>query len=168
MLPWLVIRPAFFSTVVEAAENETISIEIDDPQIPSARFTSEQIVRNDGLVGYDFAVNLNSQKLPVLQTISVSLFSCEIAGGKYSGPSQAEVIFILDAHESTLFNIEHRQTVSIPVGGNATFQLPALAQHDVSINGFNVAGNDLIFGETANFTHYTEGGLASFHVCDSD
>ena len=157
-----------FSTVIEAAENDTALVETNDSRIPGASYTSERITRNDSIVGYDFAVNLNSQKMPVFQSISVNLFSCSFSGGTYSGPDPINVIFTLEQHESTLFNIEHQQVIELEVDGSVDFQLPALSDYKVTVDGFHVAGVDGLFDETASFTHYAEGGITTLYLCDPD
>ncbi|WDE13155.1 PKD domain-containing protein [Thalassomonas haliotis] len=155
-----------FSTEIQVAENETITITVSDDTIPTAVYTSGSIVKSNGPGNYDFTLLLPVQQLPVMQTVTGLFFDCNDYLGQ--GPDSLEVNFALVEDESTLFAINYEQVYPMEVGENFSISLPAYGKFDVSTEGFWLSTiNEPEYGAVTRLTNLYTGdtGITSLNVC---
>ncbi|WP_281556469.1 PKD domain-containing protein [Thalassomonas sp. RHCl1] len=155
-----------FSTEIQVAENETITVTVSGETIPSAVYTSDGIVKSNVPGNYDFALLLPVQKLPVMQTVTGLFFDCNDYQGQ--GPDSLDVNFTLTGDESTLFEIDYEQQYSLEVGENFSISLPAYGEFAVSTEGFWLSTiNEPEYSAVTSLTNLYTGdiGITSINVC---
>ena len=155
-----------FSTELQVAENDAITVAVTGDNIPSAFYTSDSIVKTNAPGDYDFALLLPVQKLPVMQMVTGLFFDCNDYQGQ--GPDELDVSFTLTEDESTLFAIDYSQQYTLEVGQNFSISLPAYSKFDVSTEGFWLSSiNQPEYSAVTSITNLYTGdtGIISLNVC---